>query len=113
MEPLTLLLWAAVWAGVNAGIYVGLHFFCLTLEILANWFKKFAYLIVENDRRSLKNREYLAFTVKQAIDDGNYKIAQGVFNTKTEEVHDARGIEADSVDSKIRNAHLFNEVAFW
>ncbi|MFP5272057.1 hypothetical protein [Coleofasciculus sp.] len=113
MEPLSLLLWAAVWAGVNAGIYVGVYFASLTLEKLAYWFKKFAYLIIENDRRNLKDREYLAFTVKQAIDTGNYKYAQGIFNTQKEEIHDARGIEAGSVDLKIRNAHLFNEVAFW
>ncbi|HIK12892.1 MAG TPA: hypothetical protein IGS52_21975 [Oscillatoriaceae cyanobacterium M33_DOE_052] len=113
MDPLSMLLWAAVWAGVAAGIYVTVYFVDLTLEIIASWFRRFAHLIVQNDRRAIGDRDYLAFTVKQAINTGNYKIAQGIFNTRTEEIYDARAIEAGSLDSKIQSEHRFKEVVIW
>lgn len=115
MEPLTLLLWAAVWAGVSAGIYVTVYFANLTFEIIIGWFKKFAYLLVENDRRAMENREYVAFTLKTAMQNKDYNVVQGIFDNKNQKVHDARIIKASSVDMTIKQAHSYGlkEVAFW
>jgi hypothetical protein len=41
--------WSSVWDGVSAGIYVRVYFVNLTLQILVNWFRQFADLMVESD----------------------------------------------------------------
>lgn len=113
MDPLSILIWTAVWAAVSAGIYVTVSFANLTLKILAEWFRRFAYLIVQNDRRSLRDRECLAFTVKQALSSGEYKIAQGIFNNQTETIEDARVVNASSLDWNIQSEHMGKDVVFW
>ena len=111
------------------GVYVTVYFCHLTLQILVDWFKKFAYLMVENDRRAIRDREKIAFTLKKAIanDDfnrvklpflhakGEFNVIQGIFDQKEGEVYDARVIKAGSVDNKIKEAHSYGrkEVALW
>lgn len=115
MEPFSILIWAAVWAGVSAGIYATVYFANLTAQIIYEWFRKFAYLLVENDRRSFLNREYVAFTVQQAMASGDYNVVEGIFDNKNQKIYDARVMQADSVDIKIKQAHSNGkkEVAFW
>lgn len=115
MDPFTILIWAAVWAGVSAGIYATVYFVNLTAQIIYEWFRKFAYLLVQNDRRSFENREYVAFTVQQAMKSGDYNVVEGIFDNKNQKVYDARVIQAGSVDAKIKEAHSYGrkEVAFW
>ena len=97
------------------GIYATVYFANLTAQILYGWFKKFADLLVENDRRSLQDREYVAFTVWRGINSGDYKIVQGIFDNKNTKIYDARVIQADSVDTKIKQAHSNRkkELVFW
>lgn len=117
MEPLTMLIWAAVWAGVAAGIYTVVYFADLTAQIVLRWFRNFAYLLVENDRRSFQNREYVAFTVQQAMASGDYNVVEGIFDNKNKKLYDesVRVMKASSVDSRIKEAHSYGrkEVAFW
>ena len=115
MDPLTILTWAAVWAGVSAGIYATVYFANLTAQIILSWFRNFAYLLVENDRRSFENREYVAFTVQQAMASGDYNVVEGIFDNNNQKVYDARVIQAGSVDLRIKQAHSNGrkEVAFW
>lgn len=113
MDPLSILIWTAVWAGVSAGIYVAVYFANLTLQILANWFRQFAYLIVENDRRPIRDRERLAVTVKEKINNGDYRIAQGIFNNQTDTFEEARVLTGRSVDWNIEREHIGKEVVIW
>ena len=102
MDTLSILIWTALWAGVSAGIYAIVYFANLTAQIIYEWFRKFAYLLVENDRRSFQNREYLAFTVLKDMDSGSYQIVQGIFDNKNQKICAARVIQADSVDFSIK-----------
>ncbi|XZN92134.1 MAG: hypothetical protein ACM65M_04580 [Microcoleus sp.] len=115
MDPFTILIWTAVWAGVSAGIYATVYFANLTAQIIYEWFRKFAYLLVENDRRYFQNREYVAFTVQQAMATGDYNVVEGIFDNKNQKIYDARVIRSDSVDTTIKQAHSYGrkEVAFW
>jgi len=114
MDPFTILIWAAVWAGVSAGIYATVYFANLTAQIILSWFRNFAYLLVENDRRSFENREYVAFTVQQAMASGDYNVVEGIFDNKKGEVYKAQVNRASSIDLKIKQAHRNGkEVAFW
>lgn len=115
MDPLSILIWTAVWAGVSAGIYAVVYFANLTAQIIYEWFRNFAYLLVQNDRRSFQNREYVAFTVQQAMASGDYNVVEGIFDNKNQKVYDAKVMKAGSVDATIKQAHSYGrkEVAFW
>ncbi|MEG3860755.1 hypothetical protein [Microcoleus sp. herbarium12] len=107
-DPLFILLRAAVSAGVSAGIYVTVYFADLTAQIILSWFRNFAYLLVENDRRSFQETEYVGFVICQPMDSGGYKIFQGIFDTKNSRIYDARVIQANSVAPTIKNG-----ISFW
>lgn len=116
MDPLSILIWTAVWAGVSAGIYAIAYFTDLTLQIVFNWFRKFAYLIVENDRSiPIKNRNHLAATIKSELANDNVGYVCVNFNQRTGEVEDAKVMEAGSIDDRIKQVHDYGrkEVAIW
>ena len=91
------------------------YFANLTAQIIYEWFRKFAHLLVENDLRSFQDREYVAFTVWEDMDSSDYKIVLGIFDNRNQKVYDARVIQADSVDLRIKQAHSDGEkkIAFW
>jgi len=105
----------ARWSGFFDGFYVTVYFLNLSFQILVDRFRKFYYLIVENERRPIKNREKIGFTLQKAIESGDCNIVQGIFDQKAGEVYDTRVIKAGSVDEKIKEAHSYGrkEVALW
>ncbi len=120
MDPVTVLTWAVVWAVVSASIYTVVYFANLTFEIIYNWFRGFAYLLVANDRRALANREGVAFTaldtrIKDAIQNKDCNIVQGVFDNRTGKIIGSRVMKASSLDPTIKEAHNYGrkEIAFY
>ncbi|HBE49826.1 MAG TPA: hypothetical protein DDW76_13785 [Cyanobacteria bacterium UBA11369] len=91
------------------------YFANLTIQIIVSWFKNFGHLLVENDRRSFQDREYIGFTIWRGMERAGYQIVQGIFASKNQKVYDARVIQASSVDLSIKQAHGDGkmEVAFW
>lgn len=55
--------------------------------------------------RKLYNFAKLLFTYVKQWKAGKYKLVQGVFNTNTEKIEEARVIEAKKVDSEISSKH--------
>jgi hypothetical protein len=106
MDPVTILIWAAVWAGVSAGIYVTVYFLNLTFYILADWFRKLASSMTGND---------VGFTVRQAMNNGTCTYVQGIFDTNRENVKNARVINTSGVDSEVNRYHDYGrkEVAIY
>lgn len=100
--------WSALWP-------TKVYFAHLSLSSLVSWFRQFAYLMVESDRRDIKDRDYLGFTLLKQTKSKNYQFVQGIFAQKDSKVYDARVIEASSVDSEILKAHDFGkkELVFW
>lgn len=116
MDPVTILIWTAVWAGVSAGIYATVYFANLTFQIVFNWFRQFAYLMVANDRRvPIKNRDHIAATIANKVEDGDFNIVAVDFNQKTGKVETAKVHKAGSIDDRIKQAHDHGkkEVAIW
>lgn len=91
------------------------YFISLDLQILINWFRQFADLMVESDLRDIKDRDYLGFTLLKQTESKNYQFIQGIFAQKDSKVYNARVIEAISVDVQILKAHDFGkkELVFW
>ncbi|KPQ39238.1 MAG: hypothetical protein HLUCCO16_08910 [Phormidium sp. OSCR] len=98
-----------------SGAWPKVYFVLLTVSSLVSWFRQFADLMVESDRREIKDRDYLEFTLLKKTESENYQVAQGIFAQKDSKVYDVRVIEASSVDSEILKAHDFGktELAFW
>ncbi|WP_449417511.1 hypothetical protein [Phormidium nigroviride] len=120
MEPLTILTWAVVWAVVSATTYTVVYFANLTFEIIYQWFRGFAYLLVANDTRPLANREGIGFTalnnkIKGAIQSNDCNIVQGVFDNRTGKIISTKVMKASSFDSTINEAHNYGrkEIAFY
>lgn len=99
--------WDAVWPKV--------YFALLTISSLVSWFRQFADLMIESDRRDIKDRDYLGFTVLKQTKSEDYPVVQGIFAQKDSKVYDARVIEASSIDSQILKAHDSGkkELVFW
>jgi hypothetical protein len=57
-----------------------------------------------------EDRDNIAFTVNQALANGNYSVVQGIFNTRTNELaglntDGGQKYEAEKIDDKLKEAH--------
>ena len=102
MEPFTLI-------AIILGATVGLGLVVVTIiywDDIINWFQS---------RNSLKaaDRDNLAFTLKQKLATGDYKVVQGIFNTRTEQLLDGRVMQAKSLDYQFDREHRNKELVFY
>lgn len=75
-----------------------IHVILITLSILLDWFAVRKYVIVTDP-------DNIAFTVKDHLDSGNYRVVQGIFNKKTTTVKDKRVMEAEELDEDVKKMH--------
>jgi len=67
----------------------------LNWDRIIDWFRSRAKL-------KQAHRDNIAFTVKEDLDNGNYSVVQGIFNTGTEQVLDAVKYEAKDVCDELK-----------
>lgn len=93
MLPLIPLITAAIGCFIITEVirYVMLHW-----REIVNWFQNWI-----NGHQSV-DKDAVGFTVREAIKKGEYKVVQGVFNTSSGKVEDARRIEAEDLDAETR-----------
>ena len=75
-----------------------IHFVLLTMLMIVDWFTEREYIITSNP-------DHIAFTVKDNLESGNYRIVQGIFNKKKTTVKEKRVIEADELDDDVKKIH--------
>jgi hypothetical protein len=102
MDLLTILLLAAIAA---YSLFTIVFFAYLTFSIIAEWFR--------NNQEVATQLENVAATVKTALESGETKIIQGVFNKQTGDPVKGRIIEFDELDSEVREAHRNNDVVIY
>ncbi len=93
MLPLIPLITAAI--GVFAITEI-IRFVLLHWREIVNWFQNWI-----NGHQSV-DKDAVGFTLREIVKRGEYKVVQGVFNTSSGKVVDARRIEAEDVDSETR-----------
>jgi hypothetical protein len=103
MDPL--ISWLIFAALTGGAVYVGVKIAQLTWNYLVQWFQKY--------RNSIVNKEQVAFTLQEKLASGKYKTVQGIFNPASQQVTDARNIESDQIDAKVRDAHLNEPLVIW
>ncbi len=96
MDPITvsLLIAASVMLAGAAVVFIAY----LTYNFIVNWFR---------NRSAIKeqDKDNIAFTIKEAMQSGNYKVIQGIFNTRTEEFVESQVIETKELDNDLNYLH--------
>jgi len=87
-------------AGFIGGLLIGslLTIAFLTYEEIMNWFE-------ENLDTLYSNKNYLAFTIQDNLDNGNYKVVQGVLDPRNDNIIDGRVVEAEEIDDDLLEIH--------
>lgn len=71
-----------------------IRFVILHWREIVGWFQKWL------NRHENVDKDAIGFTIREAMQNGNYRTVQGIFNKSTNEVEDARRINAEQVDSE-------------
>lgn len=74
-------------------------------EIIA-WFQK------RNDLK-VADKENIAFTLKQKLETGDYKVIQGIFNQRTEDILEGRAMQSEKLDQEFEEAHEGKELLIY
>lgn len=101
---MSLLGWIA--AGLTAAAVAAVVFSILCADEIRNWFQS------RLSRNSFSSNR-VGFTVMKHLNNGNFQVVQGVLNTATEEIVEGRTVEAEQIDSELRNAHDHRGFAIW
>ena len=78
----------------------------LTYNFIVNWFR---------NRSPIKeqDKDNIAFTLKENVASGNFRLVQGVFNPSTEKLVDGRVIETKELDEKMSELHSENKLVVY
>ncbi|HBE16588.1 MAG TPA: hypothetical protein DDW51_02965 [Cyanobacteria bacterium UBA11367] len=89
----------ALITSVVANVAVTVYIAYLTFKDVVSWFR---------NRQSKINKDSLPFTYQEKLRNGQFKTIQGIFNTRSNEVDEARSINSEAIDSAIRDAHRYD-----
>ena len=70
----------------------------ISVDAVINWFRNKS-AIVQSDR------DNIAFTIKENMENGRYAVYQGVFNRRTETLIDGHKLESDRIDEQVQSMH--------
>ena len=78
----------------------------LSFHFIVNWFQ---------NRQRLKHsdKDNIAFTIQNKVNNQEYKTVQGIFNRRTNEVLDAQEIRSNQLDREVQQLHRNNELVVY
>ena len=83
----------------------------IIVVVLLNWGRiKEWFVNFFTNRGKIKNKNEVAFTLKEKLNSGKYKVVQGIFDKHTNEVVDGAQYEAQSLDSTLANYHRHDDL---
>ncbi len=94
----------SVITSIAANIAMTVYIAYLMFRDLVTWFR---------DRQSRINKRKVAFTLQQKISAKKFKTIQGIFDTESQNLDEARIINSDSVDSQVADAHRNDELVIY
>lgn len=80
----------------------------LGFENVVEWFTSYF-----SNKRRIKNKDDIAFTIKQKMANGNVKIVQGIFNQKNETLEGGIEYEAEKLDEQLESLHSEEELVVY
>lgn len=102
MDPITIAIIAAVSALTVAVAMVVL----LKWDDIIKWFE-------QRSRIKEADKDNIAFTLKERLKSGNYKVVQGIFNKRTDSVVDGKIVEAQQLEKKLAQTHQGQDVVLY
>lgn len=78
----------------------------VSFDAIVTWFR---------DRNAIKvaDKDNIAFTIKQNIENGKHKVIQGIFNERTGAVVDGQVFVATELDAKLQELHNGTELVIY
>lgn len=80
--------------------------YLLYRDQLVQWFQ-------ERFLHRRKDPQEVAFSLKERLNNGEYKVVQGIFNQETEQVQDAKVWNAHELDAQLQQVHAHDELVVW
>jgi len=82
-------------------VLAGIAFTAIVVVVFLNWGRIVNWF---RNRQSLKqaDRDNIAFTLKDSLNNGKYSVIQGIFNQRTNEVLDAEKYDAGDVCNELK-----------
>lgn len=80
--------------------------FLLTYQLIVDWFQ-------ENETLVQSDIDNIAVTLKELYQTGNYRIVQGVFNTRTNEVVAGRRLHSQRINQELDEKHRDHQLVIY
>ena len=87
---------------VVAGVAIAAIIAVLTYDEILSWFQPRTHLLE-------KDRTIVGYTIMKYLQNGNYETVQGIFDTDSQQVLEARSIESKQVDYELKQMHIEND----
>lgn len=97
--------WGLLGTLIAGAILVGVVVAVLSIDSIIDWFQE------QLGHRQTHDR--LAVTVLKKLQQGDYKVMQGIFNTTTRQFESQRTVEASQIDHSFLAAHNAEGLAVW
>jgi hypothetical protein len=78
----------------------------IKFKAIVEWFRK---------RQNLKqeDKDNIVFTIKKALESGEYEVVKGIFNTQTNELLDGEKERSKEIDEELENVHKGKELVLY
>jgi hypothetical protein len=60
-----------------------------------------------------EDKDVIAFTIKKNLEDGNYEVVKGFFNTSTDELLDGEKEQSRKIDDELEQVHNGKELVLY
>ena len=59
------------------------------------------------------DKDNIAFTIREKIETGDYKVVQGIFNKRTNDLVEGHAMKTKKLDSEFEQIHADNELVIY
>jgi hypothetical protein len=73
---------------------------------IVKWFR------ARNDIK-VADKDNIAFTIKQRLENGDYKVVQGIFNKRTDDLVEGHAMQSEKLDEELERQHESNELVIY
>ena len=80
--------------------------------VIVTWAEIIDWFQSRNDIKE-KDKENIAFTIKERLKSGDFKIVQGIFNKRTDDIVDGRAMQTKELDKELAKHHERNELVIY
>lgn len=101
-----------IWTSLVGLLTAGAALVAITVAVILywdhiiGWFNQYSSSLEANPQK-------VAFTLAESMKSGDYKVVQGIFNKKTNELVTARRVTSSQMDEETRRIHADQKLAIY